>query len=144
MTVRYVSTANDSPLQATRFCVMGWLRKLPFVTRELWNGCCNLSYCNIKYIHNIVLEETWEHVSMHWQQGRYLLWVNCLTCWTPALNAVPGVSQVTPPPIARVSQLWPIRQKNGLTLAVWYHAPGIIVRRFWTGAIFYWAACTWH
>ena len=36
-------------------------------------------------------EETWEHVSVHWQQGKYQLWANCLVCWNPVLNACPRV-----------------------------------------------------
>ena len=27
------------------------------------------------------MEETWEHVSVHWHQGNYQLWVNCFMCW---------------------------------------------------------------
>ena len=33
------------------------------------------------------IEETWEHVSVHWQQDKLQLWANCLTSRSPISNA---------------------------------------------------------
>ena len=33
--------------------------------------------------------QTWEHVSVHWQQGKCRLWEICLVCRMPAANASP-------------------------------------------------------
>ena len=43
-------------------------------------------------LYHFCMEETWEHVPVHWRQGKYRLWVNCLVCWMPASNACPRVS----------------------------------------------------
>ena len=61
------------------------------------------------------MEETWEHVSVHWQQGNYQLWVNCFMCWNKV--AITGLSlKATPPPAIMASVLttrpWPVRQKR--------------------------------
>ena len=43
------------------------------------------------------MTETWEHISVHWQQGKYQIWANCFMCWMPAANPGPQ-SEATPPP----------------------------------------------
>ena len=39
------------------------------------------------------MEETWEHVYVHWQQGNYPLWANCFMWWNPVANAGLRVSR---------------------------------------------------
>ena len=36
----------------------------------------------------LCMEETWEHVSVHWHRGNYQLWENCCMCCNPAGLAV--------------------------------------------------------
>ena len=33
------------------------------------------------YIYYFCTDGTWEHVSVHWQQGNYQLWADCFRCW---------------------------------------------------------------
>ena len=41
---------------------------------------------NSLIISSFCKKETWEHVSVHWQQGKYQLWANCFIRWMPMLN----------------------------------------------------------
>ena len=34
----------------------------------------------------LYLEDTWEHASVHWQQGKCQLWANCFICWMPTAS----------------------------------------------------------
>ena len=43
-------------------------------------GSCLVVSLNKWILFFFCMEETWEHVSVHWQQGNYLLWVNCFMC----------------------------------------------------------------
>ena len=60
-----------------------------------WSANKSVTKCismGIVYYVQIVflsMKETWEHVSMHWQQGDFELWVNCFMCWMPAANPLP-------------------------------------------------------
>ena len=45
------------------------------------------------------MEETWEHVFVHWQQGKFQLWANCLMSWPQVENPGPRVAQRTPHPL---------------------------------------------
>ena len=48
-----------------------------FSTGLLTPGICIYHFC---------IKETWEHVSVHWQHGKYQLWANCFMRWMPVLN----------------------------------------------------------
>ena len=43
--------------------------------------------------------DTWDHVSMHWQQGNYQLWANCFMCWNPISIAGLNVSRQPDQPL---------------------------------------------
>ena len=43
-------------------------------------GCLHLE---LAFRYYFCMEETWEHVSGHWQQGNDHLWANWITCWNP-------------------------------------------------------------
>ena len=67
------------------------------------------------------MEETWDYVSVHWQQGNYQLWANCFMCWNPVAIAGIRVSrQHRHPLLCQVS--WPLGHdlsaQNGLALVV--------------------------
>ena len=67
---------------------------------------CRLIFC---------MTETWEHVSVHWHQGKYQLRATCFTRWIPVLNRGPQNLRDPPPVVASVltTRPWPIRrQKN--------------------------------
>ena len=62
------------------------------------------------------MEETWDHVSVHWQQGNYQLWANCVMYWNPVSIAGSHSLKATPPPTIMLGVLttrpWPVRQKR--------------------------------
>ena len=107
-------------------------------------------YTLYTYIYNFCMEETWEHVSVHWQQGNYQLWVNyfwTFMCWIPDSNVGASIlRQLLPPtimPSVQPIQPWPTR-RNGLALAIWHHTSSTILSQLWTGTILHWTAYTWH
>ena len=58
-------------------------------------------------MYNLCMKETWEHVSVYWQQVKYQLWANCFMCWMPVLN--PGLYTLRQPSrqlLCRAS--WPL------------------------------------
>ena len=84
-------------------------------------GCSHLTLANRYWF---CMEETCEHISAHWQQGKYQLWANCVTCLMPASNAGPRFS-VAPPTTAVSSVLtkrddFPLGCFN-LAVAYWYY-----------------------
>ena len=104
-----------------------------------------LPMCN-KY--HFCMEETWEHVSMHWQEeGIYQLWRNIASCagtqFRMRTMESQGNSATHIMPCVLTTRPWPTHQKNGLALAVFYHTPGT-ASRLWAGASLHWAAYTWH
>ena len=58
------------------------------IRRSIWT--IKAKWCNF------VGRETWEHVSVHWQQGKYQLWPNCFMGWLPVLNRGPQNLRDTP------------------------------------------------
>ena len=65
-----------------------------------------LTWINLNPDLNIIfcIEESWEHVSVHWQHGNHQLWANCFTCWNPVSIAGLRVSrQPLHPLVYRVS-----------------------------------------
>ena len=66
----------------------------------------------------ILLQGTWEHVSVPWYQVEYQLWANCFMCWMPVANSGPKFSGNSTTTVAAVlserpnPEPWPIRQKR--------------------------------
>ena len=74
------------------------------------------------------MEETWEHVSVHWLQGKYPIWANCFMRWMP-VSLSPGNSAnhcCLPKNLGHDTSV-----KSELALAVWYHTPGTTTNRLW-------------
>ena len=65
-------------------------------------------------------EETWEHVYVHWQRGKFKLWANCFMSLLPLTNHRPNRLRGTSP------NHRPIHQ-NRLALSLWYQTPGTTV-----------------
>ena len=53
-------------------------------------GCLHLA---LAYRYYFCMEETWDHVSVHWKQGNYQLGANCFMCWNPVAIAGLKVSR---------------------------------------------------
>ena len=71
-------------------------------TNDFPPGCLHLALAHRR---NFCMKETWEAVSVHWQQGNYRLWVKCFMCWMPASNAGLRVSRQLRHPLSyRFSQ----------------------------------------
>ena len=71
----------------TRITVHSWYsgNLLVFIITECtWNDVFLIIFC---------MEETWEHVSVHWQRGKYRLWANRFICWMSVSNAGSRVSR---------------------------------------------------
>ena len=93
------------------------------------------------------MKETWEHVSVHWQQGKYQLWANCFMRWMPLLNRGPQSLRDTPRPHCcsqRPNHSAMTHTQNGFAPAERYHTLATTASRFWAGTIPHWTAYTWH
>ena len=92
------------------------------------------------------MKETWEHVFLHWQQGK--LWANCFMRWMPVLKRGPQNLRDTPHPHCCTQRLNHLAMthpsENGLAQADWYHTLATTASRFWAGTIPHWAAYIWH
>ena len=107
-------------------------------------GCLRLA---MAYRYNFCMEETWWHVSVHWQHGNIPVMSELLYVLWPGLDRGPQSLNATPPPtfmpIVLTTWPWTLRQ-NGLALALGYHTPATTTSRHWAGTILHRTAYTRH
>ena len=98
---------------------------------------------------SICMEETWEHVSVRWQQGKFQLWANSFMSRCPVSSA--GLKIWKTPSAAycyvqRLNHSAMTRppKKTGLAPAKPYHTLNTTLSRFWGGTNLHWTVYTWH
>ena len=75
-------------------------------------GCLHLA---LAYWYYFCMEDTLDHVSVHWQQGNYQLWANCYKCRNPvAIVGFRFSRQLRHLLLCRVLTIrpWPVHQKR--------------------------------
>ena len=101
--------------------------------------------CIYMHIYNFCMKDIWEHVSVHYWQGKFQLWANCFMCLIPVANCGPrslrDTSSTTTAPSVLSTQPESIRQKDRNELC-YITNPG----QHWALAetSLPWAAYTWH